>query len=96
MVRVFTLLKIFLRLDSRLETISNLLQLLLENQQGLQRIPLQGDWLDNQDVMQKLNISASTLKRRRQEGVLPCTRIKGKYFYKESDIQEALRKGYRY
>lgn len=86
--------RLFLRIDSRLEQVVNLLVLLEKHQQaGIS--PVTGLWLDNQDVMQKLNISASTLKRRRMEGIIPCTRIKGKYFYKESDIQSALRNGMR-
>lgn len=83
----------FLRLDSRLLTITSLLQLLLENQQSLQQLPLQVNWLDNQDVMQKLKISESTLKRHRLAGVIRSTRIGGKYYYNESDIQNLLRQG---
>lgn len=67
---------------------------MLEIQQSLQQKPLEGDWIDNQEVMQTLNISASTLKRRRQEGVFPWTRVRGKYFYKKADILAALSKGY--
>ena len=49
-------------------------------------------WLDNQDVMQMLKISESTLRRRRIEGSIPSTRIKGKYYYKVEDIQALLEK----
>ena len=43
-------------------------------------------WLDNQEVMQALKISYRTLCRFRQEGIIPARRIRGKFYYKESDI----------
>ena len=47
-------------------------------------------WLDNQEVMQALKISYRTLCRFRQEGVIPARRIRGKFYYKDSDIEEVL------
>ena len=52
-------------------------------------------WLDNQEVMQMLKISESTLRRRRTEGSLTGIRIKGKYYYKLEDIQALLEKEMR-
>ncbi|MHB1178206.1 MAG: helix-turn-helix domain-containing protein [Daejeonella sp.] len=77
--------RLFLRIDSRLEQVVHLLVLLEKHQQqGVS--PVSRVWLDNQDVMQKLHISERTLRRRRMDGTLKCTRIKGKYYYKEQDI----------
>ncbi len=82
--------RLFLRIDNRLEQVVNLLFLLEKHQQaGIS--PVTGLWLDNQDVMQKLHISESTLKRRRSDGSLKCIRIKGKYYYREADIYDLLR-----
>ena len=47
-------------------------------------------WWDNQLVLQKLHISASTLKRRRKQGIIPFTRSGNKLYYKPSDIEEVL------
>lgn len=88
----FTFLRLFVRIDTRLVTMAGLLQLLVDHQQGLQRILVPPIWLDNQQVMQLLKISATTLKRRRLEGTLPFTRMRGKCYYKDSDIQEILMK----
>ncbi|MDP2338123.1 MAG: helix-turn-helix domain-containing protein, partial [Bacteroidota bacterium] len=77
--------RLFLRIDSRLEQIVDLLVLLEKHHQaGVS--PVSGLWLDNQDVMQKLHISESTLKRRRLDGTIRSVRIKGKYYYREADL----------
>jgi hypothetical protein len=90
--------ELLLRIDSRLVTMNGLVQLLLEHHQSLeqllmQKIAVQPIWLDNQEVMQKLKISESTLKRHRLTGVIRSTRIGGKYYYNEADIQNLLREG---
>lgn len=85
------LLKIFLRIDQKLAEIIQIMNMQAVYLQDPSKTPC--NWLDNQDVMQKLKISESTLRRRRMEGTIRCTRIKGKYYYKESDIQEVLNKG---
>ena len=43
-------------------------------------------WLDNQELMQSLHVSESTLQRWRQEGRLPFAKIKGKIWYLESEV----------
>ena len=90
---LYSIVKILLRIHSRLIALTGIMQLILEHHQVGSHVPIQVNWLDNQDVMQKLNISPSTLKRRRLEGVIPCTRIKGKFYYRESDIQALLARG---
>lgn len=55
-------------------------------------LPLQKRWLDNQDVMQMLHVSSSTLQRWRDINQLPYSKIKGKIWYLESDIHEMISK----
>ncbi len=51
-------------------------------------------WLDNQDVMQILHISPRTLQTLRANGTLPFSRIKGKFYYKVSDLEALLESNY--
>jgi hypothetical protein len=51
-------------------------------------------WLDNQDVMQMLHISPRTLQTLRSNGTLPFSRIKGKFYYKVSDLEALLNSNY--
>jgi DNA-binding transcriptional MerR regulator len=52
------------------------------------------DWVDAQDVMQKLHISIRTLQTLRTNGTLPFSRIGGKLYYRISDILKVLKKNY--
>jgi hypothetical protein len=52
------------------------------------------DWVDAQDVMQKLHISIRTLQTLRTNGTLPFSRIGGKLYYRISDILKVLNKNY--
>ena len=52
------------------------------------------DWIDSQDVMLKLHISVRTLQYWRTEGLLPYSRIRGKIYYRKSDILVILQKNY--
>lgn len=52
------------------------------------------DWVDAQDVMQKLHISVRTLQTLRTNGTLPFSRIGGKLYYRISDILKVLNKNY--
>lgn len=49
-----------------------------------------GDWLDNQDVCEILNISKRTLQTYRDNGTLPYTRIGHKMYYKADDIRRII------
>ncbi len=51
-------------------------------------------WIDGQDVMLSLHISKRTLQYLRDSGVLPYSRINGKFYYKISDIENLLVKNY--
>lgn len=47
-------------------------------------------WIDGQDVMQALHICKRTLHSWRESGLLPYSQIKGKFYYKLSDIESIL------
>ena len=49
-----------------------------------------GDWLDNQDVCQMLNISPRTLQTLRDKGTLAYSQINRKLFYKPVDVESIL------
>ncbi len=55
---------------------------------------LKHTWLDNQDVLQTLHISKRTLQTLRANGTLPYSKIKGKFYYKVSDIEQLLQDNY--
>ena len=49
-----------------------------------------GDWLDNQDVCQILNISPRTLQTLRDNGTLAYSQINHKVYYKPEDVKKIL------
>ena len=49
-----------------------------------------GEWLDNQDVCQILNISPRTLQTLRQNGTLAYSQIEHKIYYKPEDIERII------
>lgn len=55
---------------------------------------LKHTWIDNQDVLQLLHISKRTLQTLRANGTLPYSKIKGKFYYKVSDIEQLLQDNY--
>ncbi|WP_025124790.1 helix-turn-helix domain-containing protein [Myroides odoratimimus] len=58
----------------------------------LQTLNIDGEeLLDNQDVLQILKISSRSLQRYRSDKKLPYYRLKGKIYYKLSDVQQFIR-----
>jgi hypothetical protein len=51
-------------------------------------------WVDSRIAMQYLHICKKTLKKLRDRGSLPYSRINGKFYYKLSDIEKLLQKNY--
>ena len=47
-------------------------------------------WLDNEEVCLLLNIQKRTLQRYRERGLLPCTQIRHKIYYKTEDVERLL------
>lgn len=75
--------RLIIRLDTLNQNIGKL---------QLQTLNVDGEeLLDNQDVMQILKVSNRSLQRYRSMKKLPYYRIKGKVYYKLSDVQQFLR-----
>ena len=49
-----------------------------------------GEWLDNQDVCQILNISPRKLQTLRQNGTLGYSQIEHKIYYKPEDVERII------
>lgn len=47
-------------------------------------------WLDAQDVCLILNISPRTLRTMRDKGIIGCSQIERKIYYKSKDVQKLL------
>ena len=74
--------------------LSEILRLINALVRPVESIPVkQPVWLDRQSVWEKYHLSTKTLQRREKDGIIPATKIKGKTYYDEEDILEALRKG---
>lgn len=52
------------------------------------------DWVDAEDVLEKLHITPRTLQRWRINGMIPYSRVKGKCYYRKSDILVLLMNNY--
>jgi hypothetical protein len=59
------------------------------------KAPIQELWIDGVQVQSALHISERTLYRHRKCGTLPYSRIRGKIYYKKSDILKLLEDNYR-
>lgn len=53
-------------------------------------------WLDNQEVCLMMNITKRTLQTYKDKGLLPCSRLNRKNYYKRSDVQALLEAGQPY
>ena len=49
------------------------------------------EWLDSAAVCQQLNISSRTLYRLQKERQIPYSILRGRYRYKQSDVEKVLR-----
>lgn len=57
--------------------------------------PVKEIWIGGIEVQSTLFISERTLYRHRKSGRLPYSRVRGKIYYKKSDIRDLLEKNYR-
>ncbi len=53
---------------------------------------IEKEWLDNTDVCHYLNIQPRTLNKYRNNGILPFSIIRGKCYYKTSDVEKLIEK----
>jgi len=49
------------------------------------------EWLDSNAVCRRLNISSRTLHRLKKERQIPYSILRGRYRYKQSDVEKLLR-----
>lgn len=84
------IIELILRLSDDLKLIKAYLQQLSKSKVEQFR----ETWIDGQDVMQALHISKRTLQSLRDSGVLPYSRINGKFYYKVEDIEALLNNNY--
>ncbi len=49
------------------------------------------DWIDSQDVIEKLRITPRTLQRWRINDMIPYSRLNGRCYYRKSDILALLK-----
>jgi hypothetical protein len=52
------------------------------------------DWVDGNSVMEILKVSPRTLQTLRDKGMLPFSKINGKFYYKPADIEKLLSDNY--
>lgn len=57
--------------------------------------PINEAWIDGVAVQSALHISEKTLYRHRKSGILAYSRIRGKIYYKKSDIKTLLEDNYQ-
>lgn len=54
------------------------------------------EWMDSQEIMELLHLSARTLQTWRSKGVLPFSKVGNKIFYKRCDLDELLQGGVKF
>ncbi len=84
------LIPMLLALSQQIKEIKMMIQLLRQSR----AVVLNDSWLDNQEVLQFLHISLRTLQTLRSNGTLPYSKIRGKFYYKVSDIEQLLQENY--
>lgn len=84
------LIPMLLALSQQIKEIKIMIQLLRQSR----AVVLNDSWLDNQEVLQLLHISLRTLQTLRTNGTLPYSKIRGKFYYKVSDIEQLLQENY--
>lgn len=84
------IIELILKLSQEIKNINLYLQQFQKSRLGR----FNESWIDGQDVMQTLHISQRTLQSLRDGGVLPYSRINGKFYYKVSDLEKLLEENY--
>jgi len=51
--------------------------------------------MKNSEIKKYLNTSASTIERLKKSGQLPFTRISGTIYFKKSDVDKLIEKGFK-
>lgn len=69
----------------------NDIKVLLENSQAFSR----KEWMKISEVRKLLGVSNGTIQSLRIKGILPSSKIGGIHYYRQSDIDNLLKKGQR-
>ncbi len=78
------------RLSDKITTLGGKIDFLTRSSKG----QLENIWLDNQELMDMMHISVRTMQNLRSQGILPYSKIKGKVYYKATDIKKLLETNY--
>jgi len=84
------IVKAILQLSGELKEVKTHLQYLKKTRAEI----FNETWIDGQDILLALNISQRTLQTLRDSGILPFSRLNGKFFYKVSDLETILESNY--
>jgi hypothetical protein len=85
------------QINESIQKISRDIRSISESMQQLRKSQLEKfneAWISGHDVIKSLNISLRTLQSLRDSGLLPFSRINGKFFYKVSDLEKLMEENY--
>tara|TARA_R110001592_G_C13170288_1_gene749767 strand:+ start:2848 stop:3132 length:285 start_codon:yes stop_codon:yes gene_type:complete len=80
--------------NDNLKSISDRLDTLIKKQSFKEKQDPNYIILDNADILQLFKISSKTASNWREEGLLPFSQIKGKIYYKLSDMHKIIDDNY--
>ena len=70
-----------------LNTMQKFIPILIQEINKSQSHSTRKEWLNEEEMTEKLSISKSTLRRYRVLG-LPCSKIGGNWYYKNTEVEE--------
>lgn len=80
--------------NDSLKKISDRLEFLIKQNEFKNKVSPEYVILDNSDILKLFKISSKTASNWREEQILPYSQIKGKIYYKLSDIHKVIDKHY--
>jgi ACT domain-containing protein len=76
-------------LISKIKTMETAVEMMSEA-----RLSCSNQWMNGDEVMQKLGISRRTLQNYRDNRILPYSTVGGKFYYSIRDIEELMKNNY--
>jgi len=76
-----------------MQKLDQLIQFLSEKPKEVKKDEKKDEWLDSTAVCQQLNISSRTLYRLQKERFITYSVLRGRYRYKQSDVEQVLLDG---
>ena len=64
-----------------------------ENRRHSERVS--EEWIDSERVMEILKVSKRTMQNLRDDGLLPSSLVRGKLYYKVTDVEALLKSNYQ-